>query len=33
MKQIDRRARTAIAATVSSKAHDNDAMFNKEFHR
>ena len=33
MKQIDDLVQPATSAAVSSKAHDNDATFNKEFHR
>ena len=33
MKQIDNLVQPATSKAVSSKAHDNDATFNKEFHR
>lgn len=33
MKQINDLVQPATSAAVSSKAHDNDATFNKEFYR
>ncbi len=33
MKQIEDLVQPVTSASVSSKAHNNDATFNKEFHR
>ena len=33
MKQVDDLVQPATSIAVSSKAHDNDATFNKEFYR